>query len=481
MASRRNQISNHLTTYMESALCPRKGWLTKFHDSLEEPPVLRVLVAIWALAVVLASAAAAQVPEGIPIGALRWDAWFEGAPDQKVFEQPEWRHRAPFFARWDETGKLHLDGDMEHVLHAEVAYARAIGLDYFVFGFYPDTGSWGRDINFSLKLDRALRSYLNLPDRMGVKFALSLNQLFPQNDIEDIADSFSTFIAHPDYMRTDQGRAPVYILSHFGNDWSKAFGSDDKARKAIETLRLKAHERAAVELIFIIMYYEPEKAFETARRYGLDMASTYSNFAPGQGAVERPFAACARHGEALWQRAMAAKVPYVPNVTLGWDDRPRHAHTVNQGGIVQGSWCGRPDPVTLAAHFEQAAKFAADPNAAFPFRSILIYAWNEWAEGGWMAPNISDGSQRLALLYNAIGRKRRIPPIELAWPDAPVPKECSPRTANKPPSPSCRNDLATGAEWPCPPSMKVKPVTIRAPSGFESLLWPGGWRHKLCY
>jgi hypothetical protein len=193
-----------------------------------------------ALALLAPAAGIAQAPDDVAIGAIRWDAWFDGAPDQAVLEQSEWRRRAPFFARWDEGGKLRLDGDKEHVLHAEVAYAKAIGIDYFIFGYYPDTGSWGRDPDFSLKLNRALLSYLRLPDRSGVKFALSLNQLFPMTDVEEMAGAVATFAAHSDYMTTSQGALPLFILAHDGLDWSRFFGSDDNARTAVQAAGPKA-------------------------------------------------------------------------------------------------------------------------------------------------------------------------------------------------------------------------------------------------
>lgn len=431
----------------------------------------------------LACAAAAQVPDDVPIGAIRWDAWFDDAPDRKALELPAWRHRAPFFARTDEAGRLRLDGDMEHVLHAEVAYARAMGVDYFVFGFYPDTGSWGRKLDRHLALNRALRSYLRLPDRMGVRFALSLNQLFPAADIEDMADTVAAFVAHPDYMRTENGRAPVYILGHDGLDWSRFFGSDDAARKAVETFRRKARERPGVDLTFILLHYEPAKATEAALRYGLDMLGAYTTFAPGQGAVEQAFAACSGHGAARWQLTARMGLPYVPNVTLGWDSRPRFAPEVNTKGKAQGPWCARPEAAALGRYFRDAAVAASAQPAAVPFRSILVYAWNEWAEGGWMAPNVSEGGQWMEVLRRAIGRERKPLAAELSWPDTITPAACPLRTAErdrKALAARCSAAPPPATDWPCPPGTEVAVDSIRSPSGLESLLWPGGWRTRMC-
>lgn len=443
--------------------------------------VARLLIVCMTL--LTAVVARAQVPDDIKIGAIRWDAWYEGAPDQKVLEQPEWKHRAPFFARYDASGALHLDGDKEHVIHAEVAYARAIGLDYFIFGFYPDTGSWGRQIDSHLKLNRALSTYLRLPDRMGVKFAISLNQLFPANDIEDIASSVATFASHQDYVRTPQGTLPIFILAHDGLDWKNFFGTDEKAREAFRVIRRMIRSQTNIDVTFIIMNYEHEKAMHAASTYGLDMVSTYTSFAPGTGSTKNTFATCAMHGEAIWAKAAAADIPYAPNITLGWDNRIRKTTHGNMHGKPPGPWCARPERQELAQHFKRAATHTSLHASQLPFPTIVVYAWNEYAEGGWMAPNLEDGSTWLADQRSAIGRNRRLGPVELTWPLPIESATCPLRTAEKPRQrveAGCSPPPPPANNWPCPPGTNLTSDRIRAPSGYESMIWSGGWNSRTC-
>jgi hypothetical protein len=368
----------------------------------------RLLAALTVL-LLLTGVGRAQVPDDIKIGAIRWDAWFDGAPDAKVLEQPEWRHRAPWFARWDENGRIILDGDKEYVLQAEVAYARAIGLNYFIFGYYPETGSWGRDPVFHKKLNGALRAYLALPDRQGVKFALSLNQLFPMSDVPVMAEAIAQFVAHPDYVRTETGTAPVFVLAHDGFDWSKFFGSDDKAREAIRRIRDAARAASGRELTLVIMHYTSDKAWEVAQKYGLDMVTTYSNFAPGKGPVEQTDDACILHGEAVWYRAANANVPYAPNVTLGWDNRPRKTPAVNTKNSPQGPWCVFPTEGAIKGHFARAAAFVRGQTVPVPFKTITVYAWNEFAEGIAMSPTVGDKDELQVMLKQVLGRRALVP------------------------------------------------------------------------
>jgi len=42
---------------------------------------------------------------------------------------------------------------------------------------------------------------------------------------------------------------------------------------------------------------------------------------------------------------------------------------------------------------------AAEPNA------VLIYAWNEFDEGGWLAPTLGDGTARLDAIAKVLGKR----------------------------------------------------------------------------
>lgn len=437
------------------------------------------------LVLLIGGAAHAQVPNDIAIGALRWDSWHDGAREIRVLEQPEWAFRAPFYARHDEHGKLRLDGDKEHVLHAEVAYARAIGIDYFIFGFYPDTGSWGREASKFLKLDRALQSYLRLPDRMGVKFALSLNQLFPTTDVEDISASLASFVAHPDYMRTPSGTVPVFVFAQGADalDLAKYFGSQDKARQAFQDMRRITRERTGREITLIILSTQLALAKEAAARYGIDMVSAYTAAAPGKDAVEIPFNACMRHAETMWDEARRNAIPYAPNITLGWDNRPRTPVGVDETIKGQGPWCASASPKELQEYFRNAEASLARQSPPPPLKSIVVYAWNEFSEGGWMAPNQGESGQKMLALRQAIGRSHRQRSLVLTWPDNTTIASCPIRAAGRTEEnviANCKTKLARPRGWPCPAGMHADQDIIRAPSGYESLIWEGGWHARRC-
>lgn len=422
----------------------------------------------------------------VPVGAIRWDYWFPGSPEIALLEQPRWSGRVPFFARRLPDGGLEVAGDVENVLHAEVAYARAAGLDYFIFGFYPETGSWGREPGRHIRLNRALLSYLRLPDRSGVRFALSLNQSFPASDFAEMAGMLAAMVAHPDYMRTPAGTAPVFVFGHEPESWSRSLGTAERFRDAFRALRSEVRARTGTDMTVVFMHADPQRAAELARALGFDMASAYVTPA-GAGGRELPYAECGARMRGNWRRLAETGMPFLPNVTVGWDYRPR---TLARGGRVDApssaNWCAAPDADELGAVLRDALRVAAERREQ-PFRSVVVYAWNEFTEGGWLAPTWSEGAARIAALRAALGRGRAPPPeVELTWPDdrisAPAcPVRSVPRNRDKVLE-ACaeRSSPEAAPPWPCPPGMRVLSDAVRAPTGFEAARHDGAWNLRRC-
>jgi hypothetical protein len=427
----------------------------------------------------------ASARDDVLVGALRWDNWTSKSPEVKVLEQPDWKDRIPFFARRDEQGHLTISGDMDNVLAAEVAYAYSAGIDYFVFGFYPETGSWGRNATDSLSLNRSLATYLRLQDRKGIRFAVSLNQSFPEQDVADISDSIAAFVSDKDYVRTPDGRAAVFVFTQNPKGWGAVYGSDEAARRVVQQIKQRVHEKAGVNLLFILEYPDPGIAAEQARNTGMDMASGYSTFAPSAPG-EHVFPDCIANNSSYWGRAANAGVPFVPNVTLGWDPRPRDSVRVREGKeAVVKSWCTPPQGNNLKQLVQAAFHAVASQPGSLPFRSVLVYAWNEFTEGGWLAPTWSGGAARLDEFRKATGRNRTIDHVTITWPDAAKDDRCPVRTGERD-----RNEVmrhcsrnTEGSEtprWPCPPGTRSSDDRVRAPTGLEALYWPGIWIERTC-
>jgi hypothetical protein len=90
----------------------------------------------------------------------------------------------------------------------------------------------------------------------------------------------------------------------------------------------------------------------------------------------------------------------------GWDRRPRIENPVpwdtrrDDESIETALHYVPPQPGELAALLRDAVTWNEQHPQANPAAAVLIYAWNEFDEGGWLAPTLSEGDARL----RAIGR-----------------------------------------------------------------------------
>jgi hypothetical protein len=86
------------------------------------------------------------------------------------------------------------------------------------------------------------------------------------------------------------------------------------------------------------------------------------------------------------------KQPYIPEITVGWDKRPWEDKSGNgQGGAKQGWYFPDRTPEQFKSFLTDAIKWMDEhPTQTTKERIVLIYAWNELGEGGYLVPTKGD-------------------------------------------------------------------------------------------
>jgi hypothetical protein len=89
----------------------------------------------------------------------------------------------------------------------------------------------------------------------------------------------------------------------------------------------------------------------------------------------------------------------------GWDRRPRVERPVpweqwQKAGEGLEEFYEPATPRELADHLNRALNWVRTNPDAAPADAVLVYAWNENDEGGWLVPTRGEGTARL----DAIGR-----------------------------------------------------------------------------
>jgi hypothetical protein len=136
---------------------------------------------------------------------------------------------------------------------------------------------------------------------------------------------------------------------------------------------------------------------------------TYYNIVPGyaDGSQERPYAELVAAHQKAWSGS--TEQPFIPEVTAGGDKRPWERPL----GLGQKAGYYFPDRTPAAfGRFVQAAVDWMDqhPEQTTKERLVLIYAWNEFGEGGYIAPTKGDpqGQYLRALKSVVLGESPRM-------------------------------------------------------------------------
>jgi hypothetical protein len=357
---------------------------------------LATLASVIAVFLVHVGRAPAEEHDHVVVGAIRWDGWHMdggvGSAVRKSLTPPEWRYRLPFFAKVGEDGGIALDGDTPEVMEAEIAAAKTARLDYWAFLAYDETDP----------MTRGLQLYLGSPHRADVGFCIiSETAHWQRGNTSALAERFGKLMAEPGYQRVAGGRPLFYFLHHQTKGIEKNWGGLAGFREAVSALRTAAKARGLAEPYCAVMSYDVNAAKALADAAGLDAISAY---AFQRGDLRAPYAKLTGDLERFWEIQRASRAAVIPLAMAGWDRRPRVQNPVpweHFGGDVDRYYeCATPEQV--AAHIATAAQWTREHRDACPAQAVIIYAWNEFDEGGWLCPTLTEGDARARALGRAL-------------------------------------------------------------------------------
>lgn len=392
-------------------------------------------------------------PDDLLVGAIRWDNWTKESPHTRVVSST---NRAPFFQIKLPDGRDITLGGEPNTVDAENAYGRSAGLDYWIFGYYPDTGSFGRSKEAAQRLNRTLETFLTLPTRRGMRFAVQLNQSSPVEDTEHLLNAFVRYITHEDYVRYKDGSALIFVFQI--RQWIQALGDEERVRNFFAEFadRLRNNTGITVKLILVSPGALASQTPYISPRGPFAALGTYANPPPCCG-TEVPYNSCSKLSREFWRAARQSNIEFIPTVTTGWDWRPilSYPDQLYDRTTTNPSWCTRASDKEWTDVVRDAVSAGRASAEKLGVDGIIIYAWNELSEGGWIVPTKEEGVRRLEAFARALDRSRNVE-IDLRFPAG-----------------------SENIDWPCPPGTHGRAVEASA-SDEELKLYPGPWAQKAC-
>jgi hypothetical protein len=328
------------------------------------------------------------------VGAIRWDDW-HSKPDHEsphywqYLEPEQWHYRHPFFTKLD-ICRLVLRCDTQEATDQEIAYAKEAGLDYWAYGYYFPGGWAGAD-----GYNYALYKYLSSEQRNDINFCLRLGGgpsagADPNDWYNWMIPTLVDFFKESSYQTVAGGRPLLYI---FGvDDFTSTFGSSAAAGQALNDLRTAATTAGCGSPYIACMVWHASDGANYVNDVGYDAISAYTHLDWSAGVQEYPYSALAAENASFWDECKATGKQVVPIVNIGWDYRP---HTGVNGDRALSTWYAEPTMTEWKNHLQAALDWVDEnPNATEP-NAVIIYAWNELTEGGWMVPTRGDGTARV--------------------------------------------------------------------------------------
>jgi hypothetical protein len=279
----------------------------------------------------------------------------------------------------------------------EVEYARAAGINYWAFVAYPPESP----------MSSGLSLYLSSLNRDTLNFAMisEVDRWGGPTQLAAITEYFVALMSERTYQRVLENR-PLFFLGFIHDaNIDRTWGGNKEFSEAIRYFRESAINAGVGNPYIVVMDFDPRRAHALRLRFGFDAISSY---AIHEDAKRAQYSELVFTAQRFWETAKSLDEKVVPTVMAGWDRRPRIQTPVpwEKSGADPDDGSDRyyesPSPVELTAHLQDAISWVSKHPKAAAVNTVLIYAWNEYDEGGWIAPTLFEGDARVRAMGNML-------------------------------------------------------------------------------
>jgi hypothetical protein len=330
-----------------------------------------------------------EAPERTAVGVYYFPGWTEtpGAP-----WNPPWEQIAPFPERIPLLG-FYREGEVA-VAEQHIDWAAEHGIRFFVYDWY-----WTNDDR--PYLEHALEAYLRAGNRRRLGFALLWANHPPFRATADRVERMarywtSRFFLQPEYVRVD-ARPVVVVFSP--RTLRRDLGGSAAVRSTLDRARQVARQ-AGFPGIYFVGAAGPDQITALLEE-GFDAATAYDYPLAGirePGAKRGPYRDAVEEYARIWEQfARDGRLPYFVPTLAGRDARPWHG---DRAIVREGS-----TPAAFREMLQRARTFARrHPDLTRGI--VLVMAWNEFGEGGYVEPTRQWGFAYLEAIRDVFGVPR---------------------------------------------------------------------------
>lgn len=345
------------------------------------------------------------------VGVNYFAGWWKELPNKWhgqgwSIKDPDWRPSNP--SRVPLLGEYNTQATIDK----EIVAAAAHGIDFFMILYYfPKPGS--PETKHAPRLNRGLETFIASKKAGKMKFCIEYcnHGNFSAGNDKEWNECVSTWVAamkHPSYLRVDSRLVfKVHNITQFlksnSNDWALC-------RKRLDTLRNATRKAGLGEIIIGcgISAETPTLGKKWPPAEIFDFTGTYMSV-PKIEPQKRdyPFSRVAKQRKSSLKKRVSDPIPWLPYVAAGWNPRP-WAHP--KGAPHHRTFFAFPTRKEFTAELKATEDaLSKNPSLGLPRRdgtrqkAFTIYAWNEFGEGGIVAPTKGRGYMMLECINDIFG------------------------------------------------------------------------------
>jgi len=345
------------------------------------------------------------------VGINYFAGWWESLPNKWHGQgwdakDPDWRPKYP--------DRMPLLGDynVQSTMDREIEAAARHGVDFFaILHYFPRLGS--PEEKFAPLLNKGLETFVASPNSGMMQFFIEYCNApsFSATNEEQWHRCVSTWVAamkHPSYLRVD-GRLVFKV--HGVTQFLRTHNNDlALCRKRLDTLRDAVRIAGLGEMIIGVGISGQTPPLESGwLPAGLfDFTGTYMGIPDLPASkTDRPYTDLAKQARTARENRVSDPLPWMPYLAAGWNPRP---WTYPEAPPHYHRFFEFPDRAEWVNEL-RAMKEALEehPSLGLPKKdgtrqkAFTIYAWNEFGEGGIVAPTKGRGYMMLECIKEVLG------------------------------------------------------------------------------
>lgn len=358
---------------------------------------------------------------GIGIGAIRWDDWYNTSTDpndsglaiERALSPLQWRDRVPWYCEILPNTNITCNNNQRTIMDQEIQDAVENGLNFWAFDTYPNDTSLALSRLLYMNSTSSYKSYLQWCHLLQTGWITQGGLADWPTKIAEYVNNFN----RSDYYKvhdpvTQQLRPLVFLFSMYENAWDS--NGWNSWITAFTMLNNASIAYGSGQPYYAVQTFDVSDGWDIMRNINGNstkeswLLSALSSYAVVGGASYPDGGSYSQLIDAninFWNTiASSTTADIIVPLTAGWDPRPMNETNLPWQNYTNPSWVNQPTPTDLYNFTSIAIEWSLKNKNTNPTQTILISAYNEYAEGHWIGPVFPEygGKDRLVAIGQAI-------------------------------------------------------------------------------